>query len=114
MVAYTTVSIWGLPVTATEGDVRRFFEDRVPKCEPIIGPLVLDPKTDTKATTVTFKRSSENAVHAALAHLKKHNVLEISRPHSKETIGIGQSFHYLTTLTCRSEHPAFEYVDTFP
>jgi hypothetical protein len=113
MVAHTTVSIWGLPVTATKDDVRRFFEAQDPKCEPIIRPFVLDPRTDTKATTVTFKCSSESAVHATLARLKENNILEISRPHSKETIGIGQSFRHLTTLACRSEHPAFEYVDAF-
>jgi uncharacterized membrane protein len=113
MVAYTTVSIFGLPVTATKDDVRRFFEEQVSKCEPIISPFVLDPTMGTMTATVTFKCSSENAVHATLDRLKKNNVLKISQPYSKETIGISQSFRHLTTLACRSEHPAFEYVNVF-
>jgi hypothetical protein len=115
MPAYVTLSVSGIGSTATERDVRRYFERMLPGCEPVVSDLVRDPHNGTNVTTVTFKRKSKQACKRAINKLKDEGRL-IDAVAFSHTLAFSQSFLDLTLLASKSSDPTFEYapIPTFP
>lgn len=110
MPAYVTVSVSGIGLTANEDDVRTYFEDRLPGCEPVVSRLTRDLYNATKVTTVTFKRKSKQACRKAVHKLKDDNIDMRGADGFSSSLGFSQSFLDLTVLSGRSMNPSFEYV----
>ena len=108
MPAHITISVSGIAPTADEADICQYFQDHLPGCQPVVGPLCHDVQTNTKVTTVTFKRKSKSACRKAVKKLEEDNDTMRDGDGVESTLGFSQSFLGLNLLECRSLEPTFE------
>ena len=108
--AYITVYVFDLPITTKKKDCEEHFEALLPGCQPAVSELVVEPKTKTKVTTVTFEQKNAKSCDTAIRILKANATFTVKNPHRVSKIGISSSFKGIRTLACRSQEPSFEYV----
>jgi hypothetical protein len=108
MPAHITVSVSGISLSAREADLKRYFEKRLPGCEPMIGDLCNDFDNATQVTTVTFRRKSKAACRRAVRKLEEDDVDMRDSVGFSSTLGFSSSFLHLTLLDNKAPRPKFE------
>ena len=109
-----TLSARHVALTASIGDVQRFFSERIPKAEPIVNSLVIESNRSSRCATVTFKGSSAAACQEmieSLNHLTKRSLIDSSGTTSH--LEFDGSFLGMTPLAnhcADDEEPYFELV----
>lgn len=108
-----TLSVERIAITATEGEVQRFFNETIPGGDPIVKPLASNVNRAFKSATVTFRGRTKAECKATFEKLKEHHRTLLDGTGTPSTLDYGEDFVGLTELANRcanDERPCFEYV----
>lgn len=110
--AYATISVKNIASTANEDDVLRFFRERIPGSDPIVGPLIQDTNSPTKSTTITFKGKNKASCQKSIRGLSNSSQCDLSDSAGiTSTLSFSGDFLGLTVLAnncAPDEDPYFE------
>ncbi|KAI9775736.1 MAG: hypothetical protein M1839_000938 [Geoglossum umbratile] len=100
--------IWDIADTSTRDEVQTFLARELPGSDPLVMPLIPDPESGTKVTTVSFKSKSKGAGRKAIRDLKSRQTSLVDTAGSRYMFGISSSCLGLTTLSRVDEDPTFD------
>ncbi|KAH0565933.1 hypothetical protein GP486_000654 [Trichoglossum hirsutum] len=106
---YTTNAyVWNIADTSNKDEIQDFLARELPGSDPLVMPLIPDPESGTKVTTVSLTFRSKGAGRKAVHALRERQTSIVDFAGSRYKLGISCSCLGLMTLSRADEDPTFD------